>query len=176
MPPEANSEKTEQTVKNDQHYTCWVLFAVSGATRNPDMISMMLKMDPDRAMHGVGDREGVWQLNSTRGAEESLESHIQELLERLQPVRHEIRRIVRDARVEFYCAVEKDPGAVGEFVLPPRLMLMIGYLGATLVWDVSEKGADENGEGESWSEPEKADVDSGPAPDYELMPSPFEEK
>ena len=130
---------SEQAAAEELHYTGWTLFVVSGPDLNPELITQMLGIEPDRAVVPSGDREGAWQINSTRGADESIEDHIWEILHRLVGVRRKLRELSKDLRLEFYCAIEKDGGEIIHIVLPPRLMLFIGYLGARIVWDVSDR-------------------------------------
>ncbi len=124
------------------NYTTWLLFAISGPELNPELITQMLGMEPDRKVQALADRDGVWQINSTLGAQESIEDHLREILYRLLPVRRKLRELSRDLKLEFYCAVEKEPGTHILFVMPSRLLLFAGYLGATVVWDISDR--DEN--------------------------------
>ncbi|MEQ9362682.1 MAG: hypothetical protein RIF32_00480, partial [Leptospirales bacterium] len=67
--------------------------------------------------------------------------HLREILHRLLPVRRKLRDLARDLRLEFYCAVEKEPGSHVLFVMPSRLMLFAGYLDASVIWDVSDRRA-----------------------------------
>lgn len=121
------------------NYTAWLLFAVSGPELNPELITQMLGIEPDRKLHALADRDGVWQINSTLGAHEKIEEHLREVLHRLLPVRRKLKELSTDLHLEFYCAVEKEPGDHILFVMPPRLMLFAGYLNASVVWDVSDR-------------------------------------
>lgn len=119
-------------------YTGWVLFTVSGPELNPGSVSAILDLEPDRLIFPGSAQEGVWQLNSHLGAEEPLEKHLWVLLERILPVRRQLRQLARDHKLEFYCSVQKDREAEIHFELPSRLLLLIGYLGAGIVCDVSD--------------------------------------
>lgn len=122
-------------------FTSWCIFTVTGEDINPDQITLMLNLDPDRAVQGLPGRPGLWQLNSTLNAQARLEEHLQQLLLRLLPARQQLRRISRDARLEFFCAIEKRTDAQIEFLLPPQLILLIGYIGAHVVCEVSTADA-----------------------------------
>lgn len=121
------------------NYTAWLLFAVSGPELNPELITQLLGIEPDRKLQALADRDGVWQINSTLGAHEKIEEHLREVLHRLLPVRRKLKELSDDLHLEFYCAVEKAPGEHILFVMPPRLMLFAGYLNASVVWDVSDR-------------------------------------
>ncbi|MCR9144713.1 MAG: DUF4279 domain-containing protein [bacterium] len=130
------------TPESKQNYTAWLLFAISGPELNPELITQMLGIDPDRKLQALADRDGVWQINSTLGADQKIEDHLREILHRLLPVRRKLRELARDLKLEFYCAVEKEPGAHVLFVMPSRLMLFAGYLDASVIWDVSDRRGD----------------------------------
>ncbi len=136
---------TQETAKTTQSYTAWLLFAISGPELNPELITQMLGIDPDRKVQALADRDGVWQINSTLGADQKIEDHLREILHRLLPVRRKLRELARDLRLEFYCAVEKRPGDHVLFVMPSRLMLFAGYLDASVIWDVSDTRGDKSG-------------------------------
>jgi hypothetical protein len=121
------------------NYTAWLLFAVSGPGLNPELVTQLLGLEPDRKVDAVGDRDGIWQINSTLAAGESIEAHLRAILHRLLPVRRKLKEFARDLHLEFYCAVEKNPGSHILFTVPPRLMLFAGYLGASVVWDISDR-------------------------------------
>jgi len=125
--------------ENPLGYSGYALFAIASPDLNPDAVSMSLGMDPDRQAYAYGDREGYWQINSDLGANDRMEDHIWQIIQRLLPKRGELKRLSAGAKLEFYCAVQKEPDAIVHLRLPPRLLLFIGHLGANLVWDVSEK-------------------------------------
>lgn len=131
----------DETAKSNQNYTAWLLFAISGPELNPELITQMLGIEPDRKLQALADRDGVWQINSTLGANEKIEEHLREILHRLLPVRRKLRELARDLRLEFYCAVEKEPGSHILFAMPSRLMLFAGYLDASVIWDIADRQA-----------------------------------
>lgn len=122
-------------------YTGWVVFTISGEQVNPEHMSLLLGMQPDRSAQGLAGRPGFWQINSSLEAQASIDDHLRELIRRLLPVRKKMRMIARDAELQFYCAIEKRKDGVAQFRLPSQLLLLIGYLGATVVCDVSDPEA-----------------------------------
>lgn len=126
-------------------FTGWVVFSVSAPDLNPELITNILQIEPDRIVHPQDERSGEWQINSRLEAQRSLSAHIWDLLDRLKEVRHELRRIQTEATLEFYCSVEKLPGASILFDLSPRMLLLIGHLGACIRMDISDLNASHKG-------------------------------
>ena len=135
-----SSEGMSGSSQTKSNYTAWLLFAISGPELNPELITQMLGIEPDRKLQALADRDGVWQINSTLDAGEKIEEHLREILHRLLPVRRKLRELARDLHLEFYCAIEKQPGSSILFAMPSRLMLFAGYLEASVIWDVSDRG------------------------------------
>ncbi|MCB1325118.1 MAG: DUF4279 domain-containing protein [Spirochaetales bacterium] len=124
------------------HYSGWVVFAVTGRHLEPEDVTRRLGTEPDRVVLAAAERDAVWQINSTLPAQSNIEEHLWELMNRLLPMRHELRRLARDWRVEFFCAVESLRGTVQRIDLSPRLLLFIGHLGAHLAWEFSDHPAE----------------------------------
>lgn len=118
----------------------WALFAISGKDLNPDYLTHDLGMEPDRIVHAdpTQDTHGVWQINSSLGVYEPFERHAMEILERLIPVRRQLRQLSRDSRLEFYAVIQKKTHDTSLFEVSPRLLLFMGYIGATLALEVTE--------------------------------------
>jgi hypothetical protein len=112
----------------------WAALIVRGRTR-PEEISEILKLDPDFT-HSIPEETGEiwhWQLNSKISDEESPNAHLLALLKKLAPVRKQLQELADHSETIFYCSVELDEtqDSVG-FVLEPRLLALLGNLGAKL--------------------------------------------
>lgn len=128
----------EESQESLQPFAGWVVFSVSAPDLNPELITNLLRIEPDRVQQPQEDRDGMWQINSRLDAQRSLAAHIWGLLDRLKEARQELRRIQEDAELEFYCAVEKKVGASILFDLSPRMLLLIGHLGARVRMDLAD--------------------------------------
>ncbi|MBX7058491.1 MAG: DUF4279 domain-containing protein [Leptospirales bacterium] len=136
--PPAEASTSEAAADSGPAFTGWCIFTITAEDLNPDHINLLLNMDADRAVQGLPGRPGLWQLNSSLTAQARLDEHLDQLLRRLLPVRNQLRRIAHDARLEFFCAIEKRTSAMIEFHLPPQLLLLIGYVGAHVVCEISD--------------------------------------
>ncbi len=123
----------------DPDVESWVVFSISGEQFNPDVVSMELGVDPDRIIHP--DREGrgaIWQISSSLSGSASPEAHFWEILRRLLPARRNLMKIARDTNMQFYCTIVKGKKDRCEIDLSPRLLILIGYIGAGLEIDIRD--------------------------------------
>lgn len=115
----------------------WVVFTVTGEEFNPDVITMSLKIEPDRVYHPEGgNKKALWQMRSTLPATYHLEAHFWEILKRIVPVRKDLMRIARDAEILFYCTVRKRRNSKQRLDLSPKLLILVGHLGAGIRMDI----------------------------------------
>lgn len=118
----------------------WVVFSVTGENFNPDVVTMELGIEPDRVIRpGPGTVDSIWQINSSLGGQETLEAHFWQILRRLLPVREGLLKIAREARLNFYCTVRRPTGQKTALSLSPRLLLLIGYIGAGFDFEISDR-------------------------------------
>lgn len=111
----------------------WVIFSIRGREFNPDVISMNLGIEPDRIIYPKDNSgEALWQLRSTLHATHSLEAHFWEILKRILPARKSLMRYTRDAELIFTCTLRTDRRKEQHFELSPRLLILVGHLGASL--------------------------------------------
>jgi hypothetical protein len=137
---EAAGDDGQQDLLLTPRAEIWALFAISGKDLNPDYLTHDLGMEPDRIVHAdpTQDTHGVWQINSSLGVYEPFERHAMEILERLIPVRRQLRDLSRGARLEFYAVIQKKTHDTSLFEIPPRLLLFMGYIGANLALEVTD--------------------------------------
>jgi hypothetical protein len=103
---------------------------------SPEDVTRNLELTPDHTHH-PGDyprsnpkyspyKHGMWLLNSKLPEEQSLESHLDNLLSILEPKRAYINLLAQDAMVDFYCVLYSQSG----FQLSPQILKRIGDLSA----------------------------------------------
>ena len=82
-------------------------------------------------------RTGVWSLSSEGLESDSLESHVEALLGRLEPMASELGQLIAEQglRPEFFCYWSTSTG-IGGFELSPETLRRIAELGAKLSLDV----------------------------------------
>ncbi len=115
----------------------WVIFSVSGERFNPDVVTRELGLEPDRVVRPDGDMDhAIWQITSRLSGSASPEAHFWEILRRLLPVRRSLMKIAKDTRLNFYCTVSKPAKKRFDISLSPRLLILIGYIGAGLEMEV----------------------------------------
>ncbi len=113
----------------------WAVFTVTGVSM--DRITADLAMQPDRIVgQEFGPENSVWQLHSRLSGAHSLGEHFQDLLDRLYPGRRRLRHLSRSARATFHVTLVESRGVPLRFVLPPRMTLLAGYLGAEVEFEV----------------------------------------
>jgi len=118
----------------------WVVFIISHENVNPDQITRDLGLEPDRIFYSnpLENQTGQWQLNSALNADETIEAHLWNILTRLAPIHRKLWKISEIFNLEFHCTIQKTAGAMEPFVLPARLLLLIGYIGASIEIEVME--------------------------------------
>lgn len=123
----------------DPDIESWVVFSISGEQFNPDVITMELGVEPDRVIRPDVDGKGaVWQISSHLRGGASPEAHFWEIMRRLLPVRRSLMKIARDVRLHFYCTVIKTGKERCNINLSPRLLILIGYIGAGVEIEVRD--------------------------------------
>ncbi|MCB1173085.1 MAG: DUF4279 domain-containing protein [Leptospiraceae bacterium] len=115
-----------------RQYQCWVVFIVSSEDLQPELVTRLLDMEPDRSTPPGPRQPGEWQMNSRLDSVEDLNMHVQHLLALLMPLRHKLREMRRDAVLEMYCAVRPESGEVALIDIDPRVQLLCGHLGIRL--------------------------------------------
>ena len=114
----------------------------------PEDVTKNLQITPDY-MHHQGDyprnnpkysayKHGMWSLESKIPEEETLESHLDNLLSVLEPNRSYINQLAKGATVDFYCVLYSQSG----FQLSPKILKRIGDLG--IIFGVVLYGNDES--------------------------------
>lgn len=123
----------EESVSSDLRISGenWVIFTVSGEAFNPELISVELNLEPDRVFRpDAHNPMAMWQINSRLSGSESLEAHFWDIMNRLLPSRKNLMKIARDAELHFYCNVKKQKVNRQYIHLSPRLLILVGYIGA----------------------------------------------
>lgn len=109
-----------------------------------DRITADLAIQPDRIVgQELGPENSVWQLHSRLSGSHSLGEHFQDLLDRLYAGRRRLRHLSREARATFHVTLVESHGVPLRFVLPPRMTLLAGYLGAEVEFEVERLDAPE---------------------------------
>jgi Domain of unknown function (DUF4279) len=103
---------------------------------SPEDVTRNLELAPDYTHH-QGDyprnnpkyspyKHGMWLLNSKIPEEQSLASHLDNLLSILEPKRAYIHSLAQEVTVDFYCVLYSQNG----FQLSPEILKRVGDLGA----------------------------------------------
>ncbi len=98
--------------QRDRHSTA--SFRIGGENLEPASISEKLGLTPDHS-HRKGDlrsgsdnrvyRSGIWLITSKLPEEESLESHLGDLLRQLEPHQTYLRSLSEHTKLDFFCGV-----------------------------------------------------------------------
>lgn len=118
----------------------WVIFLMEGDDLNPDVITELLGISPDRTAYPDpqdGSR-GFWQLNSTLSGSRPAEEHYWNILERLLPVYRKLWDLSEKYALEFYCSLRKGSDERSALNLPAKILLLTGYIGARLEFEAYE--------------------------------------
>ena len=120
--------------------TGWVVFLITDVQLNPDEITAALGLAPDRVEYPepADRRPGVWQLNSRLPGQAPLTEHFFDILNRLVPVHQRLWSFSERFRLEFFCSVQKTGASTAPLVLPARLLLLLGYIGAEVELEVAD--------------------------------------
>lgn len=122
----------------DESYTTLGIFS---HTLTPDQLNSMLGMKCDRG-YVVGDvrkptiireKENGWIIRSRLPRNAPLEKHVNDMLERVEPIKKIVRQLADqpDVEVQFRCVVETSSGNPGMF-LSRRQVADICEMGASL--------------------------------------------
>ncbi len=118
----------------------WVVFLLTDIQLNPDQITAQLGVAPDRVQHPEPSerRPGIWQLNSRLPGQAPITEHFYDLLHRLVPVHRQLWTLAERYRLEFFCSIQKKGEATTPLVLPARMLLLLGYVGADIEIEVTD--------------------------------------
>jgi len=113
---------------------CWVIFTISGDGINPELITRHLSIEPSRTVQPTEDNDykSLWQISSSHRGRESVEDHFMDLLGRLLPSREKLKKFEKDTKMDFFCSVAKEKNSPELLILPSKILLMIGHIGASL--------------------------------------------
>ena len=125
-------------------FQCWVIFSIGGEDFNPDVITRELGVEPDRVYYPekTGGRS-LWQIRSELPGNEHIEEHFWQILNRLLPARRNLMKIARDANLNFHGTVRKPAGEKWNLELSPRLLILVGYIGAGIDIEILDRGESE---------------------------------
>ena len=135
-----NHEEEIQGVSVDRTHQGWVVFIMSHENMTPDQITGELGIEPDKYYYSdpLEMQKGQWQLNSSLSGIATIEDHFWNILNRLVPVYPQILRYSQDLKLQFFCTIQKKSNEIEPVILPPRLLLLIGYIGAEIEIEVIE--------------------------------------
>ncbi|GIX40419.1 MAG: hypothetical protein KatS3mg129_0152 [Leptospiraceae bacterium] len=109
----------------------WVIFLISGRGLDPNEITKILNIKPDRIRSNDLDGTISWQLNSTLEGHRNLSEHIEDILKRLYPVRKQIQGLSKKYEILFVCNFNLEQSE-NYIKIPAKYLSIIGYLGANL--------------------------------------------
>lgn len=140
MAKDSKQSRPSGKIRSEEPETeSWVVFSISGEQFNPDVITMELGIEPDRVIRPDAEKHGsIWQISSHLTGGASPEAHFWEILRRLLPVRRNLMKIARDVRLQFYCTIIKSGRDRCNINLSPRLLILIGYIGAGVEVEVRD--------------------------------------
>jgi hypothetical protein len=82
---------------------------------------------------GPVHKTGIWTINSELPESSSLEEHLTFLLETLEPMGDEVKKLSKEGyRVDFYCGCFFKAGTQGGFDLSPEILERMGRMGISL--------------------------------------------
>lgn len=131
-------------------------FNICGFSCKPEDISRLLGIQPDEVHakgepRGTGDavyRESLWVLRSRVSSDMEIESHISDVIERLEPVHERISSLPGKYYCYLSCGVDIYDGPGGPAVeFDAKTLKILGTMGASLGVDIYCLG-DESGENE----------------------------
>ena len=91
------------------------------------------KGEPSR--FNVVFRESLWSLKSPLDKSESLDKHLEWLLDRLEPKTAEVQHLARLHRLDFFCGFAS-PNGQGGFILDGALLARLAKLGVPVGLDL----------------------------------------
>jgi len=120
-------------------------FRVYGDTLRPDEVTRTLALEPtnmglkgELLSYSPGKsplRISLWMLKSPLSEHESLDLHLQHLLDLLEPKREEIRELAKHFDIDFFCGFSSENGQ-GGCTFEPTLLERLAKLGVTVVLDL----------------------------------------
>jgi hypothetical protein len=142
-------------MKNEIHLS----FYICGFSCKPEDISRLLDIQPDEG-HAKGEprgtgkavyRESLWGIHSRISSNLYIESHISDIMERLEPVQDRIRNLPGKYYCYLSCGVDIYDGPGGPAVVfDAKTLRILGAIGASLDVDIyclgGESGENENAE------------------------------
>ncbi|MCS7205162.1 MAG: DUF4279 domain-containing protein [Leptospiraceae bacterium] len=109
----------------------WAIFSIKGTGLISEEITKFLEIKPDRVL--FDEKEGIesWELISKSSGDESIVKHIEELLEKIYPLRKKIQNLSHRYEIRFICTIQRE---AMEFIeIPPKYLLILGSLGVKLI-------------------------------------------
>ncbi|EMJ94742.1 MULTISPECIES: DUF4279 domain-containing protein [Leptospira] len=124
----------------------WAILSVNEDGLDSESATRELGLEPDfNTPIDVTDKEGKplgfghWQLHSTLSAEEPLEEHILQILEKVLPSRHKVKEFGTKHSLCLYVSVEFSDFSKQETEISSRILLLLGNLGIKLVFQPWQK-------------------------------------
>jgi hypothetical protein len=112
-----------------------VTFRITSEELNPEEITILTKLQSDRSFRKGELRKkfvtkfGLWSLDSKLDKEdEELDSHINSLLDILEPYTNYFKDLSKVAEIDFFCTIIESAG----FVLTANTIARISTVGARL--------------------------------------------
>lgn len=116
--------------------TGWVVFSITHD--EPERLTALLKISPDRIIppNPETKQPGYWQLHSALAGAATIEEHFQDILKRLVPCYRTLWKMSSECPPQFSCSLRKDPDAQVNLQLSARTLLLIGYIGGSIEFDI----------------------------------------
>lgn len=124
-------------------------FRISGDTLQPDEVTRALSIQPTNSGLKGGLlssspkrsplRTSLWMLKSPLSEHESLDLHLQYLLDLLEPKREEIRELAKLYDIDFFCGFSSENGQ-GGCTFQPTLLERLAKLEVKVVLDLYPPG------------------------------------
>lgn len=134
----------EQSPEESPTTSGWVVFLITDVQLNPDDITAQLGIQPDRVQYPepTERRAGIWQINSSLPGQQSVTDHFNDILKKLIPIHKRLWRLSERYRLEFFCSIQKTGESTAPIILPSKILLLLGYIGADVELEVSDAYAD----------------------------------
>lgn len=109
----------------------WAVFLIQGRNLSVEWLENNLRIKADSLKES---RDGMrhWQLNSRLAGFQSIDAHIDDVLERLMPVRKVIKNLPSGLSSRFICSMLTRSINRATLILPSNQLLLIGALGCKL--------------------------------------------
>lgn len=109
----------------------WAVFLISGRGLEPNEISQLLNLKPDKIRSNELDGTISWQLNSSLEGNRNLIEHIEDILKRLYPVRKQIQNLSKKFDIVFVCNFDLEESEQS-MKISSKYLSILGYIGARL--------------------------------------------